>query len=354
MRRSKKQAEKQRKLLIQAISVVGTLVFVLLLSQTAFAKTTYVINDGSRVITYESFTTNPATVLTEAGLELDEHDTFTTEGGFGTTTLTVRRSQTISIDYCGDQITAETYGETVEELLARLNIYLQEEDTLSVSPDTLTADGMELTISRVLQQEQTFTAAIPSGISYCQDDSLPEGTEKILVEGREGELLCTANVTYVNGVETSREVTSQVVTMEPVETVIARGTGLNARSIPESEEPGLIIGDGTITLSTGEVLTYTHSSQVRATAYSHLDPGCDMITATGTTVHMGTVAVDPRYIPYGTRMFIVSNDGAYEYGIAVAEDCGGAIKGDRVDLYFPTYEACMAFGRRDCTIYFLG
>jgi len=79
-----------------------------------------------------------------------------------------------------------------------------------------------------------------------------------------------------------------------------------------------------------------------------------MITSTGTTVHVGTVAVDPRYTPYGTRMFIISNDGAYVYGISVAEDCGGAIKGDRVDLYFPTLKECFAFGRRDCTIYFLG
>ena len=80
----------------------------------------------------------------------------------------------------------------------------------------------------------------------------------------------------------------------------------------------------------------------------------DFITATGTTVHWGTVAVDPRYIPYGTRMFIAASNGSYVYGIAEAEDCGGDIKGDRMDLYMPTYEQCMEFGRRVCTIYFLG
>ena len=85
----------------------------------------------------------------------------------------------------------------------------------------------------------------------------------------------------------------------------------------------------------------------------YTDAGCDMTTYTGTTVHKGTVAVDPRYIPYGTRMFIVSNDGAYVYGISVAEDCGGDIKGDRMDLYFPTFDECIQFGRRVCTIYFL-
>ena len=115
-----------------------------------------------------------------------------------------------------------------------------------------------------------------------------------------------------------------------------------------------IISDGYITLPTGEVLTYTDTATVRATAYTHTDAGCDLITATGSTVHVGTVAVDPRYIPYGTRMFIVANDGSYIYGISEAEDCGGAIKGDRVDLYFPTYAECMEFGWRTCTIYFLG
>ena len=79
-----------------------------------------------------------------------------------------------------------------------------------------------------------------------------------------------------------------------------------------------------------------------------------MITATGTTVHWGTVAVDPRQIPYGTKMFIVSNDGKYVYGVSAAEDCGGSIKGNRIDLYMPTTKQCFAFGTRNCTIYFLG
>ena len=80
----------------------------------------------------------------------------------------------------------------------------------------------------------------------------------------------------------------------------------------------------------------------------------DSGTATGTKVRWGTVAVDPSRIPYGTRMFIIANDGSYVYGIATAEDCGGDIKGDRMDLYMPTYEQCMEFGRRVCTVYFLG
>ena len=109
-----------------------------------------------------------------------------------------------------------------------------------------------------------------------------------------------------------------------------------------------------ILLPTGEKLDYTRVDYVRATAYTHSDPGCTITTATGTKVHHGTVAVDPRYIPYGTRMFIMASDGSYIYGLCEAEDCGGDIKGDRVDLYLPNTEACMEFGRRRCTVYFLG
>jgi 3D (Asp-Asp-Asp) domain-containing protein len=138
---------------------------------------------------------------------------------------------------------------------------------------------------------------------------------------------------------------------QPVNEIIAIGTG---SAEAEATSGGLIIGDGFIITEDGEVLTYTHTQQARATAYTHTDAGCDFWTATNTHVRIGTVAVDPRYIPYGTRMFIVSNDGAYIYGIATAEDCGGAIKQDRIDLYFPTTAECFQFGRRDCTIYFLG
>ena len=190
---------------------------------------------------------------------------------------------------------------------------------------------------------------IPHEVTRCSDASLPLGTEEVLTEGADGELLCTAEVTYINGEESSRRVLSETVTKMPTTEIIGVGAG---PVVEKSDAP--IISDGYITLPTGEVLTYTHSDTVRATAYTHTDQGCDTVTSTGTIVHWGTVAVDPRYIPYGTRMFIVASDGSYVYGIATAEDCGGDIKGDRMDLYMPTYEQCMEFGRRRCTLYFLG
>ena len=77
------------------------------------------------------------------------------------------------------------------------------------------------------------------------------------------------------------------------------------------------------------------------------------ITATGTKARVGAIAVDPKVIPYGTKMFIVTEDGQYVYGEATAEDCGGLIKGNRIDLFFDTVEECYAFGARMCQVYFL-
>ena len=73
-----------------------------------------------------------------------------------------------------------------------------------------------------------------------------------------------------------------------------------------------------------------------------------------TPVKWGVVAVDPRVVPYGTRMFIMTPDGSIVYGIGTAEDCGGAIKGKRLDLYMPTLREAFRFGRKDVTVYFLG
>ena len=52
-------------------------------------------------------------------------------------------------------------------------------------------------------------------------------------------------------------------------------------------------------------------------------------------------------------MYIVSSDGTITYGVATAEDCGGSIKGNRVDLFFDTYSECINFGVRSCTVYIL-
>ena len=101
----------------------------------------------------------------------------------------------------------------------------------------------------------------------------------------------------------------------------------------------------------GIPINYKSCKRVQATAYTHTGNKC----STGVWPKPGYIAVDPKVIPYGTKMYIVSADGKYVYGYAIAADTGGFIKKrpTNVDLFFHTEKACRTFGRRDVIIYFL-
>lgn len=73
--------------------------------------------------------------------------------------------------------------------------------------------------------------------------------------------------------------------------------------------------------------------------YPHIcNDGDSSTTATGTTPTVGrTVATDPSIIPYGSEVII--NGHTY-----IAEDCGGAIKGNRIDILFATHQEALNFG----------
>lgn len=352
MHKSKRFVLKRKTLFIRAAALVVPLICVLLLlSQTALAQNTYVITDGSRVVVHTTYASDPAAVLDEAGLELGADDTYTTQEGEGVSEITVRRSQSVRIDYCGEVLQAATYGETVESLLNRMNVPLGGDTAVSVPLDTMTYDGMELSVSRILTAVESYTLRIPYNTNRCYDPNLPVGTEVVLTQGESGQAVCTASVVYKNGVETSRTLLTQTVAQQPVDAVIAVGTNTDiAAKARQANAP--VIGDGVIVTPTGEVLTYTGVVEMLATAY-HCE-GYVGTTAIGTVARVGAIAVDPSVIPYGTRMYIVSNDGEYVYGIATAEDCGGLIKGNRVDLFYDTEAECWQFGARDCQVYILG
>ena len=336
---------------------------VLLLSQTVFAKNTYLINDSGRVVIHTTYATDPATVLDEVGLKLGADDTFTTEPGLGLSEITVQRKQLITVNHGGNVLNVISYGETVESLLERLSLILTKEDIVSVPLNSQTFDGLNVTISRSVQVQETYTTVIPFETTYCDDPYLAKGEERVVTDGVNGQLLCTANVVYVDGKEINREVIREDVAVQPVNAVIAVGTGESKRPTMDDIPSSLIrpqftgtpiIGDGYIITPSGERLTYTGVKEFKATAYNNVDPGCTQYNAIGTLCRVGAIAVDPSVIPYGTRMYIVSNDGKYVYGIATAEDCGGAIKGNRIDLYFDTVAECDRFGIRNCQVYFLG
>ena len=91
------------------IILLSVLCVLLLLAPSAFART-YVITDGDRTITYITFATDPAEILESAGMDLSEHDTYTTAAG---DTITIRRALEVTLSYRGETSLVTSGGETV-------------------------------------------------------------------------------------------------------------------------------------------------------------------------------------------------------------------------------------------------
>ncbi len=317
----------------------------------ASARTLYKIHDGDQVVSHISYSNDISTVLDEAGVELGANDTYVTHEGEDFDSIIVHRVQMITILNGTELVKTGTYGETVGSLLSRLEIVPDDNDTVSVAMDQETYDGMEIQVVYREVLQETFNEVIPFETEYVDDDRLMVGREKVRVEGRDGEQMIVEEVVYENGVEVSRV----RVATETVTEVVNQVIGVGTVEEQANKYGSVTAGGGYITTSSGEVLTYSHTMQARATAYTCEGWSKPGITATGTVARVGAIAVDPKVIPYGTRMFIVTNDGQYIYGFATAEDTGHPdfIRGNRIDLYMNTYNECIQFGVRDCTIYFL-
>ena len=109
-----------------------------------------------------------------------------------------------------------------------------------------------------------------------------------------------------------------------------------------------------ITAGDGSSYEYTAVIDVTATAYHRVEDGGE-ITASGTVTQYGTIAVDPRVIPLGSRLYVVSDGGdqSWSYGPGLAEDTGGLIKGTKIDLFFMTGDEANYFGIRPAKVYIL-
>ena len=346
---------------------IAIFIMALYLCIPALAQTKYVITDGDNVIVCMSNSSDPQVVIQEAGLKLGESDTYTTQRNDGISEIHINRIQMIAVHRGSEMTVVGSYGGTVADVLRSLDITLDASDVLSCSLDSETYDGMSIRITQVATETLEYDESIPHGVIYYEDDSLEPDEELVLVEGVDGINHYTVQVTYEDGVETDRSILFEQVLVSPTDALVLQGVD---RSVKEQEHSGneayrqshtsqrtyTTASQNSETVPTaacvpGTNLTYTDLLYCTATAYT-----CENesgITATGTTARVGAIAVDPDVIPLGTRMYIVTADGSYIYGYCVAEDTGGAIKGNIVDLYMEDYETCIQFGRRSVVVYIL-
>lgn len=355
-----------------AIVVMST-VLLGLMSLTVFAQNNYIITDGDNVTVHKSYSSDPDVVLDEVGIELSEEDTYTTTYNDGVNLIDIQRMQMVTVNNQGKPSVIGTYGEMVAELLERAGILLGSGDTLSCEGSDETYDGMVVEIVHREVRTEEYDEIIPCDVNYYEDPTLDPDEELVLIEGTDGVVHYKMQTVYENGEEVSREVVDRTVTVQAETRLVICGIDRSIKDQPDEpkqsasvrtetsgqtevsdKQPasnGGSVGSNTITTASGAVYSYTRALTVSATAYSC--EGYTGYTYSGTVARVGAIAVDPNVIPLGTKMYVVSNDGQYVYGYCVAEDIGGGIKGNRIDLYFDTFDECWDFGVRDCTVYIL-
>ena len=280
--------------------------------------------------------------------DLSSQMVFVTTGGKGYD-VTLAAGQTVTVRRNGETQTVKSRKESISRLLERMDIVPSPLETVAVN---LAGPGVEITVEEEIIYYDRIVEQATFDTVRVANPEMKKGTEQVVQEGANGVRTSIYEVVFSNGQELSRQFVEEV-DSTAVDQIVEYGTAadatVNSKSTISSVSKNSD-GSGTLTLADGSTLDFSAAKSMTATAYTAGYGGADYYTATGTSVRVGTVAVDKRVIPLGTKLYIVTNDGIV-YGTAVAEDTG--VKGDKIDLYFDTYQQCINFGRRGCTVYIL-
>ncbi len=189
-------------------------------------------------------------------------------------------------------------------------------------------------ISEVTADEEEIVE-IPFETVYETSFEISGGTEIVKQEGANGQKKVVYLKTMLGG-EISREVKSEEVIKEPVSKIIVSGVGGILEADPED-------------LDSAKALTMSATAYTAGYQCTGKRPGDKGygVTASGRMVRPGIVAVDPKVIPLGTRLYVEG------YGYALAADTGSAIKGNKIDLYYESLNRANEFGRQNVVVYVL-
>ena len=234
-------------------------------------------------------------------------------------------------------------GDTVADALYASGLEVRGTDYISASAEKTVEPGDSIKITRVDYVITTEEETIPRGQTYRGTSLISGGKTVLLSYGKNGTLLKTYEQKIVDGVMEDMTLVSEDV-------------------IKKAGNDTYIVGDGSAvspldygyTITNGVPSSYKAVYEnVRATGY-YAPAGAG--TASGRLAQVGYVAVNPKVIPYGTKLWIVAHGNTgFVYGYALAADTGGAMLSGKnfVDLYYDTYYECVLNGLRYVDVYVL-
>lgn len=250
----------------------------------------------------------------------------------------------VTVNDAGKQKKIWTTSTTVADFLKQQKMNIKDEDKIKPALDAkLTKGKADITITRIEKVTDVVEEKIAFDVKKQEDASLEKGKEKVVQKGKEGKLKKHFEVVKENGKEVSRELVKEETAEQSKDKVIAVGT---KQSSPKIEQVSASGDSKTVVSrsneSTGKVMT------VSSTAYTASCSGCSGHTATGVNLknnpNAKVIAVDPNVIPLGSKVHVEG------YGYAIAADTGSAIKGNKIDVFFPEKSSAYRWGNKTVKI----
>ncbi|HHW17384.1 MAG TPA: DUF348 domain-containing protein [Firmicutes bacterium] len=246
--------------------------------------------------------------------------------------ITVERAKPVFVISGGRVSTVFTSERNVGKVLELAKVSLAAEDKVVPGIDQEVPPDGTIRVVKVTYGEVTVDEKLPFDTEKREDSSLEAGLVRVYREGTPGIVRVTYTVKYEDGKEVSRQEKSRVKVKDPTPRILLVGT---KREVSRG----------------GQNIRFERALEVMATAYCPCSKCCgpyaNGYTHTGVPAKRGVIAVDPRVIPLGTRVYV---DG---YGFGVAADTGSAIKGQRIDVCFDTHEEALAWGIRKVKVFIL-
>lgn len=318
----------------------GILVASLLIATAIFGVgvRTVTISDNGKL--YEVTTTSKTVgeVLQRAGIVVNDYDFMSVNK---TTVLkaqndiNIKRAISIEINVGGEIKKYWTLKNTISEIRAENKITMSGDDRLEgASLDDQIQKNMQLAIVRVADVVVTETEEIPFEVDRIKNSDMDKGIEKTVKIGVNGINEKEYKLVLENGKEIGRELLTENIKSQPVNKVVEYGTVSNFQT------------------SRGNLLRYTSEIDVLATAYTNSSKWGNR-TYSSRPTRPGIIAVDPAVIPLGTKLYVEGQNGANDYGYAIAADIGKGVNGNEVDLWMSDYNVCMNWGVKKCKVYIL-
>ena len=336
---------------IKAIAFISALTIAVI---SLIGHSTHIIRifDGEKTYTVRTLTNNVASVLKSVDLKSDSYNVIKTTVDNNSTQVEIAYTFPVYVTQGNTTTTIQFTGGTVKEALAMLDITVDEFDFVEPAADKVLTKTAYIDYTNIDYVNGDYQEVIPHKTNTVYSKSHNKGYTSVQA-GSDGLQLVSYSETIINGVSQGKIITNTTVLKDPVAAIKTVGTKSQVQSTSSNVKCiSTLVPSKPIELdANGIPVSYKSKMVVRATAYTYTGNKC----STGVSPQPGYIAVNPKVIPYGTKMFIRTVDGKYIYGYAVAADTGGFIKKHPtgVDLFLTSESACRAFGVRSAEIYIL-